>query len=57
MEMSGQLHVLATLPPAPIGKENKVGPRASLVAVVRRKNFSPCWEFNPGHTAHSTVTT
>jgi hypothetical protein len=31
--------------------------RASLEAVVKRKKiFLPCWELNPGHSAHSLVT-
>jgi hypothetical protein len=52
MQVSGQLHALAALPP---GKEpldthwirGWVGPRAVLDMVVKRKIPSPCWESNP----------
>jgi len=60
MEVSGQLNVPAASPPR---KRNRcrwiggwVSPRASLVAVARRKNHSPCPESNPGHPAHSSRT-
>jgi len=33
-----------------------VGPRVSLVMVVKRKYPWLCREFSPGHTAHSLVT-
>jgi hypothetical protein len=52
MEVNGQLHAPAALPP---GKEPPgthciggwVGPRAGLDAVVRRKISSPYWDTNP----------
>jgi hypothetical protein len=52
MEVIGQLHVPAALPP---GKEPPVthwtggwvGPRAGLDAVVKRKILSPCRQSNP----------
>jgi hypothetical protein len=54
MEVSGQLHALAALPP---GKKPLVGPRAILDAVMKRKIPSPCQESNqnPDHPAHSPV--
>jgi hypothetical protein len=61
MEMSGQLHAPAALPP---GKEppgtHLIGGavlRAGLVAVAnnRKKNY-PCWESNPDRPARSSVT-
>jgi hypothetical protein len=52
MEVSGQLHAPAALPPGkellvPIGKEAGWAPRAVLDAVVRRKILSFCRESNP----------
>jgi hypothetical protein len=53
MEVSGQLHAPAALPPGkelliPIGWiRGWVGPRAVLDAVVKRKIPSPCRESNP----------
>jgi len=51
MDVSGQLHAPAALPP---GKKHRthyiggwVGPRASLDTVSKRKIPSPCWESNP----------
>jgi hypothetical protein len=48
MEVSGQLHVQAALPPEkPIGYEAGWAPRAVLDAVVRRKIPSPRRKSNP----------
>jgi hypothetical protein len=52
MEVSGQLHAPAALPPGkeplvPIMIGVWVGPRAVLDMVVKRKIPSPCWESNP----------
>jgi hypothetical protein len=52
MEVSGQLHAPAALPPgkealAPISIGGWVGPRAVLEAVVKRKIPSPRRESNP----------
>jgi hypothetical protein len=38
IEVRGQLHVLAALPPVPIGIGDWVGPRAGVDAVAKRKN-------------------
>jgi hypothetical protein len=50
MEVSGQLHAPAALPPGEEGTHwigGWVGPRAVLDAVVKRKNPSPPRESNP----------
>jgi hypothetical protein len=48
MEVSGQLHVLAALPPGkePLVSIGWVGPRAVLEAVVKRKIPSPRHELS-----------
>jgi hypothetical protein len=46
MEVSGQLHAPAALPP---GIGGWVGPRAGLDAVLKRKIPSPCRKSNPNH--------
>jgi hypothetical protein len=63
MEVSGQLHVLATLPrgdrtPGTHWIGGWVGPRASLDAVAKRKIPSLHWKSNPNrpnHPAHILV--
>jgi hypothetical protein len=49
MEVSGQLHTLAALPPGeePLVPIGWMGPRAILDAVVKREILSPCWESKP----------
>jgi hypothetical protein len=52
MEMSGQLHALAALPPGKYPPSTRwiggwVGSRAGLDAVVKRKSPSPHQESNP----------
>jgi hypothetical protein len=55
MEVSGQLHAPAALPPVPIGAGDWVGPRAGLDAVAKRKFLGPCREPNPGRSARNQV--
>jgi hypothetical protein len=50
MEVSGQLHAPAALPP---GTGVWVGPRASLNAAEKRQISCPCRESNPGRAARS----
>jgi hypothetical protein len=49
MEVSGQLHALAALPP---GKEPPVtiGYEAGVDMVSKKKFLSPRWESNPDHS-------
>jgi hypothetical protein len=46
MEVSGQLHAPAALPPGK-EQEDRVGPRAILDVVAKRKISSPLQESNP----------
>jgi hypothetical protein len=53
MEVSGQLHAPAALPPVPIGY-GAVDPTAGLDIVEKRKILQ-CGESNPGHPACSPL--
>jgi len=60
MEMSGQLHALATFPPKERATsthwlEDWMGTRVNLDAVMT-KNSSPWWKLNPSHPVCSLVT-
>jgi len=61
MEMSGQLHALATSrpekkPPSTYWIGVWVDTTAGLDMVAKRKMFCPCQELNNSHPAHSLVT-
>jgi hypothetical protein len=61
MEVSGQLHAPAALPPLRIATGTPwiggwVGPRAGLDAMAKRKFLCPCRNSNPGRLARSLVT-
>jgi hypothetical protein len=58
MEVDGELHVPAVLPPGkelpvPIEQEAGWAPRAGLSAVEKRKLSCPCRDLNPGSPAGS----
>jgi hypothetical protein len=58
MEVSGQLHATAALPPEETAPGTHwiggcLGPRAGPDAMVQRKISCPCRESNPGRPAHS----
>jgi hypothetical protein len=52
LEVRGQLHVPAALPPGTHWIGGWVGPRVGLGAVEKNKIFHS-WESNPSHPAHS----
>jgi hypothetical protein len=54
MEVSGQLHVPAALPPVPHWIGGWVGPRVGLDAVEKRK-ILPYRESNPGRPARRCI--